>query len=53
MPKYYITRNFSIHADATYVANLKQNHFYDGEAMPNNDDVGQYLMINLGVAYRF
>ncbi len=53
MPQYYITHNLSIHADATYVVNLKQDNFYDGTAMPNGDDIGQYLMINLGVAYNF
>lgn len=50
MPQYRITDNIRIHLDATYVANLKQDYFYDGT---NMDDTGQFLMINLGIGYKF
>ena len=50
MPQYLITNNFSIHLDATYVMNFKQNYFYDGTSL---DDTGEYLLISLGVGYRF
>ena len=53
MPKYQIDDNFSVHLDATYVVNFKQNNFFDGGAMPSGDDTGQYLMLGLGVAYTF
>ena len=53
MPKYHITDNFSVLVDATYVFNFKQDNFYDGTTMLNGDDTGQYLMVNLGVAYSF
>lgn len=49
-PQYRITNNFSIHLDATYVMNFKQNYFYDGTSL---DDTGEYLLISLGVGYRF
>ncbi|NLZ94303.1 MAG: outer membrane beta-barrel protein [Bacteroidales bacterium] len=50
MPQYRITDNFRIHLDATYVINLKQNYFYEGSSF---DDTGEYIMINLGIGYRF
>ena len=53
MPKYQITNCFSVHLDATYVYNLKQDNFFDGGAMPSGDDSGQYLMIGVGVGYTF
>ncbi len=53
MPKYRITNNFSVQADASYVVNLKQSFYFDGGAMPTSGDTGHFFMINAGVAYSF
>lgn len=55
MPLYRFTNNFTLHIDFLYVGNQKQNYFYDGRpSNPENSPVvGEYFMINLGVAYSF
>ena len=55
MPLYRITNNFSIHFDATYVINLKQNYGYDGkQASADGSDVtGEYFNMNFGLGVRF
>lgn len=55
MPRYRITKNFSVHADATYVVNFSQDYFYDGgrASMDSKQQTGSYLMLNIGVGYSF
>ncbi len=53
MPQYNITNNISVHVDATYAYNLKQDHFFDGSAMINGHDTGQYFMIGAGINYKW
>lgn len=55
MPLYRITNNFAVHIDLLFVANQKQNYFYDGgPSNPENSHVvGEYFMIDLGAAYSF
>lgn len=50
MPQYSITKNISIHADAAYILNLRQNYSYDGTFLD-----GDYSMFNflLGLKYSF
>ena len=55
MPLYRITNSFAVHIDLLFVANQKQNYFYDGS--PSNSEnshvVGEYFMVDLGVGYSF
>ena len=54
MPLYRITDNFSIHFDATYVINVKQNYGYDGK-QSNADGshvTGEYFNVSLGVGVK-
>ncbi|NLC50162.1 MAG: hypothetical protein GX762_07340 [Bacteroidales bacterium] len=55
MPQYRITNNFSIHLDAIYVVNFKQDYFYDGgpASVDNKQQTGGYMMLNLGLGYSF
>ena len=55
MPLYRITDNFSVHFDATYVMNIKQNIGYDGkQANANGSHVtGEYLNVNVGLGVKF
>ena len=55
MPRYRITNNFSVHADATYVVNFSQDYFYDGgtASKDNKQETGNYFMLNIGVGYSF
>jgi hypothetical protein len=55
MPKYQITDNFSIHLDATYVVNIRQNFNYNGlPAFQDNRHVtGEYFVFNAGVGVSF
>ena len=50
MPQFYLTDNIRLHFDASYVVSLKQEYYYDGTDM---DDTGQFLMISLGIGYKF
>lgn len=50
MPQFHITDNFSVHLDASYVVNLKQDYYYDGTGM---EDTGQFFILNLGIGYSF
>ena len=55
MPLYRITDNLSLHMDATYVVNVKQNYGYNGQ-QPNIDGspvTGEYFTMNLGLGVKF
>ena len=55
MPLYRITDNFSLHLDATYVVNIKQNYGYNGlsSKMDSNDVTGSYFVMNFGLGVSF
>ena len=55
MPMYRITDNFSLHFDATYVINLKQNYGYNGkQAKAGGGNVtGEYFNVSVGVKVGF
>lgn len=55
MPLYRITDNFSIHLDAAYVVNLKQNYGYNGKQAnaDGRDLTGEYFNVNVGVRVNF
>ena len=55
MPLFRITNKISIHADAAYVINLRQNYFYDGRqaTLDGSQTEGEYFMFNIGVGVRF
>jgi len=55
MPLYRITKNFSIHLDAIYVFNFKQNQGYDGRYIYEDirDVTGSYLLLNMGLGVKF
>ena len=55
MPLFRLTHNISIHADAVYVINLRQNYFYDGRPINvgGKQEVGEYFVLNVGVGVRF
>lgn len=55
MPLFRITNNFTIHGDASYVINIRQNYFYDGRpsTIDGSHTGGEYVMLTLGVGYRF
>lgn len=55
MPLYRITNNFSLHFDASYVLNIRQNYFYNGQ-QSNSDGshvIGEYFLLNLGLGVSF
>ena len=55
MPLYRITDNFSLHFDATYHINVKQNYGYDGRQInaDGSDAVGEYFNFGVGVKIGF
>lgn len=55
MPLYRISDNFSLHLDASYVLNIRQNYFYDGrQSNPDGSSTtGEYFMFNLGIGVGF
>lgn len=55
MPLYRISNNISIHLNAEYVANLKQNYGYDGEQFYRDGKhvTGEYFVMNFGLGLTF
>lgn len=55
MPLYRLSDNFSLHLDASYVINIRQNYFYDGrQTNPDGSHaIGEYFMLNLGLGVTF
>ena len=55
MPLYRITDHFSLHFDATYVINIKQNYGYNGQQanLDGSHVTGEYFVMNLGMGVRF
>lgn len=55
MPLYRITNNISIHLNAEYVANLKQNYGYNGEQFYSDGRhvTGEYFVLNFGLGLTF
>lgn len=49
-----LNKHFSLLADATYLANLKQHHFFDGTSLPNNNfQTGSFMNLSVGLLYSF
>lgn len=55
MPLYRITDHFSIHFDASYVLNIRQNYYYDGQQsnVDGSHVSGEYFLFNLGLGISF
>ncbi len=55
MPLYRITDKVSIHLNAEYVANLKQNYGFDGKQFYSDGShgTGEYFVMNFGLGLTF
>lgn len=55
MPLYRISNNLSLHFDATYVLNIRQDHYFNGQQFnsTSKENTAGYLMLNLGVGVSF